>query len=82
MSGPQTITLDLEPTDRTDVLCVACGGFTTKARGRAYVFAKGAGDFGLHHACIGDVKRHRAPASEHSSAYERAEAGFADARTP
>ena len=55
----KTITIELEPNDRTDVLCVVCNRFTTRERGRSFVFARGSGDHGLHAKCAPNLKRQK-----------------------
>jgi hypothetical protein len=52
----KTVRLQLKPTTRSDVLCCACGGFTTGVRSVVIVRRDGAEtDYGFHATCIPEV---------------------------
>ena len=62
----KSLTLRLEPTTRTDLLCISCGRFLTRPPRRhdtGFVIltrAESPEGFGVHHACVQDLKLARA----------------------
>ena len=73
------ILIELQPTERTDLLCIACGGFINvggllKRRGFAIETAAAEEhQAGIHAACMPHVRAKRAPAKPRRSEAERRE---------
>jgi hypothetical protein len=62
----KSLTLRLEPTTRTDLLCISCGRFLVRQprrrdTGFVILTRADATDFGVHHGCAHDLKAARAP---------------------